>query len=104
MVAPARALAQGAEVFVAPLEEQQFPASVEQPINQVADLETILQERDACGVSGSPICRHLLFQTFHSRKAYPLPSRFSQVGFIASLKNHKSHTVVEQVGEGSRKD
>jgi hypothetical protein len=54
MVAPARALAQGADVFVAPLEAQQLPASVEQPINQVADLETILQERDACGVSGSP--------------------------------------------------
>eukprot|EP00200_Dunaliella_tertiolecta_P000313 CAMPEP_0202365904 /NCGR_PEP_ID=MMETSP1126-20121109/16736_1 /ASSEMBLY_ACC=CAM_ASM_000457 /TAXON_ID=3047 /ORGANISM="Dunaliella tertiolecta, Strain CCMP1320" /LENGTH=1645 /DNA_ID=CAMNT_0048960861 /DNA_START=31 /DNA_END=4971 /DNA_ORIENTATION=+ len=42
--------------------QQQAPA-----MNQVADLETILQERDACGV-----------------------------GFIAHLKNLQSHTIVEQ--------
>mmetsp|Transcript_9319 Transcript_9319/g.16479 ORF Transcript_9319/g.16479 Transcript_9319/m.16479 type:complete len:1638 (+) Transcript_9319:28-4941(+) len=47
--------------------DQPLPAAAPRTANVVADMETILQERDACGV-----------------------------GFIASLKNHKSHTVVEQ--------
>lgn len=69
-------------------------------LNQVADLETILQERDACGVG----VHHGL------RPATPSSCRFCpvvigwwfavcllQVGFIANLRAIKSHTIVEQV-------
>lgn len=66
--------------------------------NQVADLETILQERDACGVSGQPrgvpaasiLCPEFLICCG--------VGGLLQVGFIANLKAIKSHTIVEQVG------
>lgn len=65
-------------------------------VNQAAEMETILQERDACGVSwGSGIFAGWIVNLPQSHTLAPL-SR-TQVGFIASLKNHKSHTVVEQV-------
>jgi hypothetical protein len=62
---------------------------------EAVDLEDILKERDACGVG----------HVFHWA---PLPSVHSssevspllfgvQVGFIANLKNRRSHIIVEQV-------
>jgi hypothetical protein len=107
----------------------QLRANVAVPsCNSVADLETLLQERDACGVSarqcrgGSivlavPVChqpvaegwvlgmwwcdaplvcswpiRHM-FQWPHD----PIALLRVKVGFIANLRNIKSHTIVEQV-------
>ena len=38
-----------------PVEAARWPA-----INQAADLNTILEERDACGVSGLILCRNVM--------------------------------------------
>jgi len=70
-------------------------------VPEVADMEEMLKELDACGVScylKSP-CRssaHLLF-LFLKITCFSPPSPFpSQVGFIASLKNEHRHDIVEQ--------
>ncbi|KIY92790.1 ferredoxin-dependent glutamate synthase, partial [Monoraphidium neglectum] len=102
-----------------PFEAESMPAYVPNEANLVADLETILKERDACGVrhrwrtlgpkfvyvaplSTASLAAALVrcaaaaaLDAAHSqalRAARAVP----QVGFIANLKGIKSHTIVSQ--------
>lgn len=68
------------------------------PECEAVDLETILKERDACGVShvfvASLLAPSLAGICVHRR----LERDFVlQVGFIANLKSQRSHVIVEQV-------
>jgi hypothetical protein len=72
-------------------------APVPLQLNKACDLNVILKERDACGVSrgdGSAV-QLARFTRCHVYLA-PAP----QVGYIASLKNVKSHKILEQVRRG----
>jgi hypothetical protein len=103
--------------------------AVQQPTVEVADLEALLAERDACGVSAGRsviaedahrvcfwimlsagvvshggeralwgLCIGSTSQALYGDVLVLERTRTSlQVGFIASLKNLKSHTIVQQV-------
>ena len=73
--------------------------SPSRPECEAVDLETILKERDACGVGHvflGAAAGGFLRVCYKDRIIKGVYSM--QVGFIANLKNQRSHVIVEQVG------
>lgn len=85
----------------APPPAPQAPAAAPTgPVCVASDLETILREKDACGVRGRRRRGGPRRLPQHQRRLLNAccgPGA-TQVGFIAHLKNLQSHKIVEQVG------
>ena len=85
------------ETTAAPELEQRFPVP---NIHEPVDNEELLKEIDACGVSPSASVLPSSFSTLLPSMQHPLTHLcllFSQVGFIASLKNDHKHEIISQV-------
>ena len=88
----------GAQASPAVVEDLQQAGPAPVNLHEVADAELLLEELDACGVSGW-LFRCMPMPYYPTRLAWSLSAALPalQVGLIASLKNEHKHEIVTQV-------